>query len=116
MKSKTLHPSEGAVYNPPILVKFASNYDKEDFHHRYFVKGDLNLTNIGFSVDQRIIIVENLTKHNQAIFAAAIKLKKEKTIFAVSTSHGVVYIKKNEGDRPVQIKFLSELERLETTT
>jgi hypothetical protein len=101
----------GAKFDPPILIKFTNKLEKDIFHHKYFNFKNLSLNHIGWNVDQRIMIAENLTKSTQQIFSAAMQLKREKKLYRVSTSHGTVSVKPNDGDRPITIKALSDLDR-----
>jgi hypothetical protein len=105
----------GTTYDPPILLKFMNKFDKNNFYHSYFVHKTLKLAEIGFQLEQRIIITENLTKHNQSIFVAAMKIKNEARLKSVSTSNGIVFVKQREGDNKIPIKCLSGLDRFKIT-
>jgi hypothetical protein len=73
---------------------------KNAFHHKYFAHKTLNLSEIGFQSDQKVYIIENWTKFNQEIYAASMKLKaNDKKLHTVSTSQGVVSVKRPVGDR-----------------
>ena len=102
----------GEKSDPPLLVTFARIPDKIEFFRRYFRHNHLNLSEIGFNADQRIYITENLTKLDQEIYAAAMKLRHEKKLHTVSTSRGVVMVRRNKEDRPVPVKAVSELDDL----
>jgi hypothetical protein len=99
----------GSSFDPPILVKFARQLDKNEFYRRYFRHKNLNLTEIGFQLNQRIYITENLTKQDQEIHAEAMRLRHERKLFSVTTSRGVVLVRRNKDDRPIQIRGVSEL-------
>jgi hypothetical protein len=98
-----------ANFDPPLLVKFADVIDRKTFYTNYFRCKTLNLSQIGFNSTQRIYITENLTKRNQEIYAAAMKLRYEKKIWSVSTSNGVVMVRRREADRPAPVLSLAEL-------
>jgi hypothetical protein len=100
----------GSDRDPPILLKFCNHIEKDHFYQKYFAFKNLNLTHIGFDVDQRIVISENLTRHNQQIFQAAIKLKFERKIFQVSTNNGAVFIRKGQTSRRTMVSKLSDLD------
>jgi virulence-associated protein VapD len=99
-----------STIGPPILVKFTNKLDKGDFFKKYLANLNLKLSDLGFESSQtRVYISENLTKADQALFAAALKLRKDKKIFSVKTSFGAVYVKKKEGDKWALIKEPSML-------
>jgi hypothetical protein len=100
----------GANYEPPILLRFCNKFERGSFYQKYFSHGQLKLSDVGFNVDQRIYMSENLSKLNQPIFAEAMRLKKEKKLFSVSTFHGITYVKPKQGDNSVPVKTLSELD------
>jgi hypothetical protein len=102
----------GSSFDPPILVKFARILDKNEFFRRYFRHKNLNLTEIGFSVNQRIFITENLTKQDQEIHATAMKLRNEQKLLSVSTSRGVVLVRRHKEERPFPVRMVSELMEL----
>jgi hypothetical protein len=99
-------------FDPPLLVKFVRTSDKVEFFRRYFQHKHLNLSEIGFNARQRIYITENLTKQDQEIHAAALKLRHERKLFSVSTLRGVVMVRRSREDRPVPVKAVSELQEL----
>jgi hypothetical protein len=101
----------GAERDPPILLKFLNRFDKNAFYQKYFAFKNLNLTHINFQTEKRIIISENLTKQNQQIFSTAIQMKIAQKLHRVSTSEGMVSVRPKEGERPVQIRRLSDLDR-----
>jgi hypothetical protein len=80
------------------------------FYNKYFPQGILKLQHVEIDSDQRIIISENLTKANQAIFAAAMGIKKAENIKSVSIANGTVHVKQKEGDKRVPIQKVAELE------
>jgi hypothetical protein len=96
-------------FDPPILLKFTNKLDKTLFHNLYFAKLDLNLTILGFEVQKRIFISENLSKKNQKIFSEAMKMKRDKKIASVNTHFGTVSITKKAGDHKIEINELAEL-------
>lgn len=100
-------PRAGA---PPILVKFAFKLDKTTFHNKYFRKKNLNLTDLGYEAAARVYVAENLTKKNQQIFGAAMKLKKEGALSSVSTHYGIVSVTKTQGGGRTTIRDLADLD------
>jgi hypothetical protein len=99
----------GSKTDPPILIRFASRIDRSEFFHAYLQNTNLKLSDIGFSVDTRIFLSDNLTTMNRRIFQAAMKLKADGKIFSAKTISGKVYIRKMEADLPIRISHISEL-------
>jgi hypothetical protein len=99
-------------FDPPLLVKFVNITDKIEFFRRYFHHSQLNLSEIGFTTRQRIYVSENLTKQDQEVHATAMKLRYERKLASVSTSRGVVHVRRNREDRPMPVKAVSELMNL----
>jgi hypothetical protein len=98
-------------YDPPILLRFTYTIDKNAFHIKYFVHKKLNLSDVGFQSNERIYINENLIKDYQPIYQAAMKLRFEKKLHTVTTSHGIVHVKQTSTDRSIPIKMINELDR-----
>jgi hypothetical protein len=99
-----------AKYDPPLLLKFGNFIDRKKFYSNYFLHRNLNLSEIGSgTTTQRIYITENLTKQNQEIYATAMRLRYEKKILSVSTSNGVVMVRRQEGGKPTPVFSLTEL-------
>lgn len=86
---------------PPILMQFAFKASRDEFFHRYLSTRNLNLLALGFSVDRRIFLNENLTDSARRAKGAAIKLKKEGKISSVFTKDGVIFVK-SKPDSPAQ--------------
>jgi hypothetical protein len=103
-KGDAAHP------DPPLLLRFTNIHDKNLFHREYFRHRTLNLSDIGLHTNQRIYITENLTKKRQELFTAAMKLRREKQLYSVSTSRGVVMIRRDPRDRPAPVNSLLELQ------
>jgi len=107
---------DGAKFDPPLLMRFTTVHAKNSFHRQYFRHSSLNLQDIGLSANQRIFITENLTKKHQEFYAAAMKLRREKQLYSVSTSRGVVMIRRNPGERPTPVNSLNSLLELSSTS
>jgi hypothetical protein len=102
--------------DPPLLVRFGRLIDREEFYRLYFRHKTLNLSELGFSSNQRVYISENLTKRDQEIHGAAMKMRHERKLHSVSTSKGVVFVRRNQDDRPTPIRAMSELTDVADTT
>jgi hypothetical protein len=101
---------DGTKFDPPLLLRFATVYDKTAFHRNYFRHLTLNLTDIGFPARQRIYITENLTTKRQELYTTAMKLRRENQLHSVSTSNGRVMIRRDPRSRPIPVSSLSELD------
>lgn len=78
---------------PPIALQFAFKLARDDFYNRYLSSRNLSLTHLGFDVNKRIFVNENLTEEARKIKALAVKMKKTGKIASVYTRNGTVYIK-----------------------
>lgn len=94
---------------PPILVKFRSRWEKSEFFGKYLRFRNLNLSHIGFTLNERVFISENLTKYDQLIFAEALQLRRAKKIQSVYVSSGAVFVRAKEGDRGALVKTVADL-------
>lgn len=86
---------------PPILFQFAFRASKDDFFQRYFLAKKLSLLHLGFDVDRRIYLNENLTESARNIKGSALKLKRSGLIRNVFSKNGIIYVKPLE-DVPAQ--------------
>lgn len=94
---------------PPILLQFAFNISRNEFYSRYLATRNLSLVHLGFNVNTRIYINENLSEDARKIRGAAIKLKKSGKLHNVFTRDGIVYIKLREGAAAVPIQAMEHL-------
>lgn len=96
-----------------LVAKFAAPHIKDTFYSLYlnkiFKKEEINTANIGFTVSNRIIIGENLTKYNANLFKVAQKLKTENKLAQVYTMDGAIYVKTRKGDKAQIIRDLGDL-------
>lgn len=100
--------SNGAA--PIILIQFAITVQRNDFYSAYLRSRALSTQQIGFSVNKRIYINENLGIAARAIRAKALKMKKEGKLRSVFTRTGIVYIKRLNDDREIAVKDEAELD------
>lgn len=85
---------------PPILLQFAFRASRDEFLQRYH-SAKLNLLHLGFDVDRRIFLNENLTESARNIKVSALKLKRGGQIRNVFSKDGTIYVKPLE-DVPAQ--------------
>lgn len=88
---------------PPILIKFWSSCAKNEFFQLYMDKGNLCVTDIGFTTPSRIYVNENLTRKNFEICRLARKLKMDRKIFQYHTYNGRISVKLNADSKKVAI-------------
>ena len=78
---------------PPIMIQFAFKCVRDDFYRRYLSSRNLSLIQLGFNVNQRVYINENLTEQGRRI----------KNLCAVFTKDGCVYVKTAVETEPVPV-------------
>jgi len=106
--------NNGTITDGPILVKLSSPYArnlvlKSIAAFRRENKMDLNLSLIGYQSSEPVYVNEHLTRHNHTILKAALKLKKQRKIYAAYTRRGIVYIKHKKDDNAMPINLLNQL-------
>lgn len=94
---------------PPILLQFAFRAARDDFYFRYLSSHNLSLIHLGFNVNKRVYLNENLTEQARAIKSAALKLKKSGKIHSVYTKDGFIYVKAAEGGEARAVNSLEQL-------
>lgn len=100
---------------PHILIKFVAKHIRNQFYGLYLSKASkqpILLEHINLSQGGRILIMENLTHHNNTIFIEAMKAKKEKKLTNVKTIEGQVYVRTNLADKYSCMRSIRELEVL----
>lgn len=60
-----------------IIAQFATKFIKQQFYGCYFANLNRLIKEIGFNVEGKLLITENLTKNNNIIFDHAMALKRE---------------------------------------
>lgn len=101
------------VQLPRILLKFVAKHIRNQFYGLYLAKVSkqpILHEHINLPQGGRILIMENLTFHNQAIFNEAMKLKREKKLSNVKTIDGIVFVKTNVTENMACIRLLRELD------
>lgn len=91
------------------LLQFTTAYLRDEFYALYLAKRDLKLRHIGISSDHRIYINENLTVKARAIKRAALKLRRENKLVAVSTKLGTVRVKTSASGPAVPVTSIEQL-------
>lgn len=79
---------------------------------RLLPKKKVSSTDLGFSVDKRLIVGENLSALNHEIFIAASNMKREQKLAQVFTINGLVNVKLQKGGKSYEIRHMQQLETL----
>lgn len=95
--------------NYMILLQFAITVQRNDFYSRYLRSRSLSLAELGFSVNKRIFINENLAPNIRALRSKAIQLKKEGKLNGVFTRGGILFIKRNAEDKEIAVSSENDL-------
>lgn len=92
-----------------IIARFQTKMIKQNFYSCYLSNKNRTLKNIGFNRDGNYLISENLTKFNKNLFDQAYILKRESKVHQVYTIDGLVYIRKQVGQKSTVIRCSSDL-------
>lgn len=98
---------------PPIALQFAFKLARDDFFRRYFSVRNLSLIHIGFNVDRRIYLNENLSEEARKIKGKAISLRRAGKLHAVFTKDGCVFVKPAMDAEAVLARSLDDLSEYE---
>lgn len=90
----------------PIIIKFVSRQDRDEFLKKRKVRRNLKATDLGFSSENSIYINESLTSATRELLKLARDKAKEKNYSQVWTSNCSIFVRKEKGKSPV-IKILS---------
>lgn len=107
LSSKKLENGTVAI----ILIQFAFTVHRNEFYSRYMRTRKLSLSMIGFSVDKRIFVNENLGPSAREIRTKALKLRREGKLRNVFTKNGTVYIKKSLDDPEVAVTSVNDFDQ-----
>lgn len=94
------------------LLQFSSVCLRDEFYSKYLTKRDLNLHHIGIDSSHRIYINENLTMNARSIKRAALKMRQEKKLATVSTTNGIVHVKRTTDGPSTPIMSIEQLSQL----
>lgn len=94
---------------PPVLLQFSFRAVRDEFYRRYLSSRNLSLTHLGFNVNKRVYLNENLTDLARTIKGGAIKLKKEGKLHSVFTKDGFVFVKDRPEDEARPVHSLEQL-------
>lgn len=100
----------GNVYM--VLLQFAITVQRNEFYSRYLRSRSLSLSGIGFSVDKRIFVNENLGPDIRSLRSKALQLKKDGKVRGVFTRNGILIVKKKGDDREVSVSSEKDLQAI----
>lgn len=97
-----------------ILMYFVAQHYKDNFYSLYLHRAPLKPESLGMPSNMRIIIGENLTKRNAALFSFCNAMKRENKLAQAYTSNGLIYVKFQRGrqEKAYNIRHERDLEIL----
>lgn len=107
------HQRNEFIPTPSIIAKFMAKHIRSDFYGLYLSrisKKPILSEHINLAQGARLLIGENLTSINQALFKEAIKLKRDKKLLKVITVDGLVQVKSTSTERYMTIRSQRELD------
>lgn len=91
----------------PIIIKFLSRFDKEEFLKKRRVRRNLKAMDLGFASDNPIYVNESLTASTRDLLKLTRQTAKEKNYEQVWTSNCTIFVRKAKGNNAPAIKILS---------
>lgn len=91
------------------LLQFSMASLRDEFYAKYLSKRNLNLKHLGFVLDRRIFVNENLTPSARSVKQSALKLRKENKLVTVTTKQGIVHVRKTVNGPLVPITSVAQL-------
>lgn len=95
-----------------IMIQFALAVQRNDFYSRYLRSRSLNLSDIGFSINKRIYVNENLGPAARQVRSKALQLKKDGKLQSVYTRNGTIFVKKTGTDQGAAVGSTDDLEKM----
>lgn len=98
----------------PIIIKFLSRFDKEEFLKKRRVRRNLKAKDLGFGSEHPIYVNESLTSSTRGLLKFTRQAAKDKNYEQVWTSNCTIFVRKTRGSNSPAIKILSsvDLEKL----
>lgn len=96
----------------PIIIKFVSRLDRDDFLNKRKVRRNLRATDLGFSSENPIYINESLTPANRVLLKMTRDAAKKKGYDHVWTANCSIYVRRERGSPAIRIITSSDLQRL----
>jgi hypothetical protein len=98
--------------SPPIIVKFTWRVTKDKLYKAHKKLNRLTTKDLGYVIEQRIFIMESLTKTNKDLFNMAYNLKKKYQYKFIWTYNGNIYLWRNELSPVINIKNQRDIQHL----
>lgn len=98
--------------SPIIMIQFALLVQRNDFYSRYLGTRSMKFSDIGFSVNKRIFINENLGPLGRDLRSKALQCKKDGKLQSVFTRNGTIYVKRSGTDQGVAVWTSVDLEKI----
>lgn len=93
-----------------IIMYFTDHRSKQRFHSQFVQNCPNTKTFLTALNTNQILIGENLTKENDAIFSECLKYKKNKKIATTFSDDGIVYIKFKKGGNEPKYPITSKMD------
>ncbi|XP_046683537.1 uncharacterized protein LOC124369553 [Homalodisca vitripennis] len=96
----------------PIIVKFVSRLDKDDFWNKRKVRRNLRATDLGYSSEKSIYINESLTPANRELLKMTREAAKQKGYNQVWTTNCSIFVRREKGSPVIKITSSTDLQRM----
>lgn len=96
----------------PIIVKFVSRLDRDDFLNKRKIRRNLKATDLGFSSENSIYINESLTPANRELLKMTKEAAKQKGYTHVWTANCSIFVRRERGSPAIKITTSKDLHRL----
>ncbi|XP_046666597.1 uncharacterized protein LOC124358340 [Homalodisca vitripennis] len=96
----------------PIIVKFVSRLDKDDFWNKRKVRRNLRATDLGYSSENSIYINESLTPANRELLKMTREAAKQKGYNQVWTTNCSIFVRREKGSPAIKITSSTDLQRM----
>lgn len=100
--------------NPrPIIAKFISRINKEDFLSKRKVRRNLKASDMGYSSENPIYVNESMTSANRELLKLTREAAKKKNYDQVWTANCNIYVRRERGKAPIiKIKTVQDINNL----
>jgi hypothetical protein len=96
----------------PIIIKFTSRLQKEEFLKKRKVHRNLKATDLGYSSENSIYVNESLTPANRELLRMAREAAKTKSYSHVWTANCAIFVRRGPGAPAKRIKSAEDLNQL----
>lgn len=97
----------------PIVVKFISRMDRDEFLMKRKVRRHLKAKDLGFSSENSVYINESLTSYTRELLKLTKIKAKEKNYTQVWTSNCVIFVRKERGKGDfIKVRTVNDLDKM----